>query len=185
MSLTFIVGGARSGKSSFAEKICRDSSAGICYIATSKITDEDMADRVEKHRAKRPAGWTTMEKYSNFNEIEDTEEFNDNDIFLLDCMTIMITNIMFNHEVDYDSCSPQVLDEVEKDVFNEIKELLGLIKKHNKKLIIVSNEVGMGIVPAYRLGAVFRDIAGRVNQFLAAQADEVYNVICGLPQKLK
>lgn len=185
MAVILIIGGARSGKSSFAEKLCKDSGENVCYLATSKITDDDMADRIEKHRAQRPASWCTIEKYDDFESLANDDSFNDSKVFLLDCITIMITNIMFDQNVDYDTCSSQTIDVVESTVFSEIRNLLHVMRENNKTLIMVSNEVGMGIVPSYRLGSIFRDIAGRVNQFLAAESDEVYNVICGLPQKLK
>ncbi len=185
MAVVFIVGGARSGKSSFAEKICKDSSENVCYIATSKITDDDMADRVAKHRAQRPSSWQTIEKYNDFSSLIIEDAFMNCSVFLLDCITIMITNIMFDQNVDFDTCSSQTLDVVESTVFSEIKNLLDIMRENNKKLVLVSNEVGLGIVPSYRLGSIFRDISGRVNQFLAGEADEVYNIICGLPQKLK
>jgi adenosylcobinamide kinase/adenosylcobinamide-phosphate guanylyltransferase len=185
MAVILVVGGARSGKSSFAEKLCGESGENVCYIATSKITDDDMADRVAKHKAQRPASWHTIEMYDDFPSIINVNEFKDCSVFLLDCITIMITNIMFDQSVDYDNCSSQTLDVVESTVFSEIRNLLDVMGKNDKTLIMVSNEVGMGIVPSYRLGSIFRDIAGRVNQFLAVEADEVYNIICGLPQKLK
>ncbi|MBN1623275.1 MAG: bifunctional adenosylcobinamide kinase/adenosylcobinamide-phosphate guanylyltransferase [Clostridia bacterium] len=185
MAVILVVGGARSGKSSFAEKLCRDSGESVCYIATSKITDDDMADRVAKHRAQRPAAWHTIERYDDFQSLVNVDVFKNYNVFLLDCITIMITNIMFDQSVDYDTCSAQTLDVIESTIFSEIKNLLDVMIKNNKTLIMVSNEVGMGIVPSYRLGSIFRDISGRVNQFLAGEADEVYNIICGLPQKLK
>jgi adenosylcobinamide kinase/adenosylcobinamide-phosphate guanylyltransferase len=185
MSVTLVIGGARSGKSSFAEKLCKDTGENICYIATAKAIDSDMEDRIKKHQASRPKEWDTIEKYYNFNELSENILFSNADTFLLDCITIMITNIMFDRQTDYDNCSNEILDEVEQTIKNEISKLLYVMKSNSKNLIIVSNEVGMGLVPSYRLGSIFRDIAGRMNQYIAKEADEVYNVICGLPQKLK
>lgn len=185
MAVTFVVGGARSGKSSYAEQLCKERGKKVCYLATAKVIDKDMEDRVAKHKASRPREWSTIEQYKNFDMIVDQEAFIESDTFLLDCITIMITNIMFDDEIDYDKCNNHVIDEVEKKVFVEIEKLLKTMKKEQKNMIIVSNEVGSGIVPAYRVGSIFRDIAGRVNQYIAKEADEVYHVICGLPQKLK
>jgi adenosylcobinamide kinase/adenosylcobinamide-phosphate guanylyltransferase len=97
----------------------------------------------------------------------------------------MITNIMFDKDIDYDTCTNDVLDAVERDILYEFTKLINLMKASEKNLIMVTNEVGTGLVPAYRLGSIFRDIAGRMNQFLASQSDEVYMTVCGLPQKLK
>lgn len=185
MPVTLIVGGARSGKSSYAEKLCKNTGNDICYLATAKITDDDMADRIKKHIAQRPTSWKTIEQYSNFNGLKKDKAFIESSIFLLDCVTIMITNIMFDQKIDYDTCSSEELDQVESVVFSEVTDLINVMRQYNKTLFLVSNEVGSGIVPSYRLGSIFRDIAGRVNQFIAREADEVYNVICGLPQRLK
>lgn len=185
MSVTLVTGGARSGKSKYAEELCKHLGKKVCYIATAKAIDSDMEDRIKKHKASRPYEWATLEKYSGFDALYKEKVFKDNDIFLLDCITIMITNIMFDQDVDYDSCPNSVLDEVEEKILGEISKLIKAVKEYNKILVIVTNEVGMGLVPPYRLGSIFRDIAGRMNQYIAKHADEVYNVICGLPQKLK
>ena len=185
MSIVLVVGGARSGKSTYAESFCKSQGNSICYLATAKPIDEDMADRIRKHRDSRPSSWETIEKYKDFDELLNNPVFEKCDTFLLDCVTIMITNIMFDYDIDYDTCPNNVIDEVEKNIFTEIRKLLAIMKDNSKSLIIVSNEVGYGLVPSYRLGAIFRDIAGRVNQYLAGEATQVYNVICGLPQKIK
>ena len=185
MSIILVTGGARSGKSRYAEELCKNAGKEICYIATAKSIDSDMEDRIKKHKASRPAEWSTIEKYSGFEHLSDSELFKTCDTFILDCVTIMITNIMFDKDTDYDTCSNDVLDAVERDILYEFTKLVNLMKASAKNLIMVTNEVGNGLVPAYRLGSIFRDIAGRTNQFLASQSDEVYMTVCGLPQKLK
>jgi adenosylcobinamide kinase/adenosylcobinamide-phosphate guanylyltransferase len=185
MSVILVTGGARSGKSSYAEELCKNIGKDICYIATAKSIDSDMEDRIKKHRASRPDDWATIEKYSSFEHLSDNEIFKTRDTFILDCVTIMITNIMFDKDIDYDTCTNDVLDAVERDILYEFTKLINLMKASEKNLIMVTNEVGTGLVPAYRLGSIFRDIAGRMNQFLASQSDEVYMTVCGLPQKLK
>ena len=185
MSVTLITGGARSGKSQYAEELCKSMGGRVCYIATAKAIDTDMEDRIKKHKASRPGEWETIERYDGFDGLIGSGFFLNCGTFLLDCVTIMITNIMFDQGVDFDTCPAETLDEVEEKIRDEITKLLNIMKSHGKKLIIVTNEVGTGLVPPYRLGSIFRDIAGRMNQFIAKEADEVYNVICGLPQKLK
>jgi len=185
MPIVLVVGGARSGKSTYAEKLCKNYGGSVCYLATAKAIDDDMVRRIEKHKMQRPSHWLTIEKYKDFNLLADEKAFIDCDTFLLDCITIMITNIMFDKEIDYDTCDNETIEIIENSVHKEINELIDIMRNHNKTLVLVSNEVGMGLVPSYRLGNIFRDIAGRANQYIAQQADEVYNVICGLPQKLK
>ncbi|MFQ9698384.1 MAG: bifunctional adenosylcobinamide kinase/adenosylcobinamide-phosphate guanylyltransferase, partial [Zhenhengia sp.] len=100
-------------------------------------------------------------------------------------MTLMVSNLLLQYEVDFDHVKRTVIDEIEQNILKEVENLLSICKQHGKELIIVSNEVGLGVVPAYRLGNIFRDIAGRINQRLAKEADEVFFLASGLPLKLK
>lgn len=184
MSITMVTGGARSGKSTYAEQLAKERGKNIGYIATAVVTDEDMADRIKRHRLSRPKEWTTIEQYRHFDEVDETL-FKGTDLFLLDCVTTMVTNLMFDEEMDYDTCSNEDIQKVEDYIFAEIEKLIERMEKDQKKLIVVTNEVGMGLVPAYRLGSIFRDIAGRVNQYLAMRADEVYFMISSIPMKIK
>ena len=183
MSIIMVTGGARSGKSSYAEKLCKDCGQDVTYIACAKITDEDMEKRIALHRAQRPAEWPTIEQYKDFSDIASGEEATS--FYLLDCATTMLTNMMFDEDIDYETCNTDQIALVEKNIFTQIDKLLGAFSSSEKTLIIVTNEVGQGIVPAYRLGSIFRDIAGRANQHIAACADEVICMISGLPLKLK
>lgn len=185
MPIILVIGGARSGKSTYAENLCKNYGGSVCYLATAKAIDDDMVRRINKHKLQRPSHWSTIEKHRDFDLLSEEKSFMNCDTFLLDCVTIMITNIMFDEEIDYDTCNNETIEIVEKSVNNEMKKLINIMKNHKKTLVLVANEVGMGLVPSYRLGNIFRDIAGRTNQYLAQEADEVYNVICGLPQKLK
>lgn len=182
--IILITGGARSGKSSLAETKAKELGEKVVYIATAIAFDEGMKDRISKHRASRPDTWTTIEKYRDFYTLEN-EDFLESDLILLDCMTLMVSNVLLESEIDFDNCSMEEVDCIEKSIFKEVEELLEIVYKHKKKLIIVTNEVGMGLVPSYRLGSIFRDIAGRVNQYLAKQADEVYLTVSGIPLKIK
>ena len=180
-----VTGGARSGKSTFAENKAKEIGENIVYIATSIPFDEGTKDRIKKHRQSRPSDWETIEKYKEFKNIDKNENFMNSDLILLDCMTLMVSNLMFENNIDYDNCDYNEIDEIERNIFNEVEELISTMERHNKKLIIVTNEVGMGIVPSYKLGSIFRDIAGRINQYLAGIASEVYLTVSGIPMKIK
>lgn len=183
--LHLIVGGARSGKSSFAEACAKKQTEKVVYLATAIVTDEDMRHRIEKHKLDRPSHWHTIERYQNFSAIVNQPEFLGADTLLLDCLTVMTTNLMFDAHQDYDSISKETLIEIERMIIAEVDELIHVAQNNNKALILVTNEVGMGLVPAYKLGSYFRDIAGRVNRHVAALADEVTFVAVGIPLKLK
>jgi len=184
-SIHLIIGGARSGKSTYAEKSAKTLSNNVLYLATAVVTDEDMATRIKKHRENRPCEWPTIERFKNFDSIKGEVDFKKSDVLLLDCLTIMMTNLMFDIELDYDHITAEALEKIEQNIWIEIEALLQLAKNEDKHLLIVSNEVGLGLVPPYKLGNYFRDISGRMNQKVAAIADEVTFVAVGLPLKLK
>lgn len=181
--ITFITGGARSGKSRYAERLAKERGKQVSYIATSIPFDEGMKNRIKKHRQRRPKEWMTIERYQDFGEILGTKEYEKTDIFLVDCITVMINNLMFYSGLDFDHCRVEQVDELEKEIFQEVEKLLLLAEQ--KDMILVSNEVGMGLVPAYKMGNYYRDIVGRVNQWIASKADEVFFLVSGLPMKLK
>lgn len=181
--ITFITGGARSGKSTYAEKIAKESNKKIAYIATSIPFDDGMKSRIKKHKEQRPKEWATIEKYSNFNEVIDLEDYQEADMLLVDCVTVMINNLMFYSGLDFDTCEVEEVDKLEKSIIEEVKKLVNLSAE--KDMIIVTNEVGLGLVPAYKMGSYYRDIVGRINQYIASRADEVYLVVSGLQVKIK
>ena len=187
--MLLVLGGARSGKSSFAEeraRILADARGShVLYIATAIAFDEDMKDRIKKHQESRPSHWHTVERFNGFNALDTHENFKISDIILVDCVTLMVSNLLLQYEVDFDHIDRAAIDEMEKAITKEVEDLVEVCARHNKTLIMVSNEVGLGVVPAYRLGNIFRDIAGRVNQRLAKEAEEVFFLASGLPLKLK
>jgi len=183
--LILVTGGARSGKSTLAEKKALELGKSTVYIATAIAFDEGMKDRIKKHRLDRPSGWTTIEIYKNFKSIIEDINFKASDLILLDCMTLMITNLMLESNLDFDNCSMEEVDKLEKKIFIEVDELLNIITTNNKTSIIVTNEVGMGLVPSYRMGNIFRDIAGRVNQYIASRSSDVYFTVSGIEIKIK
>lgn len=183
--LILITGGARSGKSSFAEKIVKNIGCKIAYIATAIPFDDGMKDRIKKHRETRPSDWDTFEKYVDVYKLirEIAEKY---DTILLDCITIMVTNLMLdNSNIDWDEISWDEIDNIEKGIKDQIILLIEEIRKHNINAVFVTNELGMGIVPENRLSRIFRDIAGRINQYIANKADEVYFTVSGIPLKIK
>lgn len=183
--IILITGGARSGKSSFAEKLIADLSEKIAYIATAVPFDEGMKDRIKKHRESRPNYWTTYEIYKDvYKYIDDISE--KHDAVLLDCVTILVTNLMFeNHDIDWDKVGWEKIDEIERKIKEQIELLIKALRDAKMTCVIVTNELGMGIVPENRLSRIFRDIAGRINQYVASKSDEVYLAVSGIPVKIK
>lgn len=183
--IILITGGARSGKSSFAEKFTANISDKVAYIATALPFDEGMKDRIKKHRESRPKTWTTYEVYKNIYKYIDEISIN-HDVILLDCVTILVTNLMFeNSELSWEDIERDKIDEIEKDIKAQVSLLIKKIKDTGINCVLVTNEVGMGIVPENRLSRIFRDIAGRINQFIASNSDEVYFTVSGIPTKIK
>ena len=181
--IIFVTGGARSGKSTFAEKLGRDNYKEVTYLATAIAFDKSMEHRIDKHKAQRPDHWNLIEAYKDFDEIRLTPEYERAKLILVDCMTILISNHMIYSGIDFDTCMPEEVDELEGKIKEHVKCLLDCSR--DKDMIIVSNEIGMGLVPPYRMGAYFRDIAGRMNQYIASQANEVYFVVSGIEMKIK
>lgn len=181
--LTFITGGARSGKSTYAEKIAKESNKKIAYVATSIPFDDGMKNRIRKHRAQRPKEWATIEKYRDFDEVTQLQDYQEADLLLVDCVTVMINNLMFYSGLDFDTCEVDQVDVLEKEILAEVKKLVDL--SDEKDMIIVTNELGMGLVPAYKMGSYYRDIVGRINQYIASRAEDVYFVVSGIQMKIK
>lgn len=195
MGLIFVTGGAKSGKSKFAEEMLLKLNNGKqknIYLATSLVFDEEMKEKVRLHKKRRKDEWFTVETYKNFeNELSNFFENNDKikNNMLVDCLTNMITNIIFeNQNIDWDNFEKklyiQTLEKLNKDVEHSVIELLNVADQF-ENTIIVSNELGMGLVPSYPLGRYFREIAGKMNQIVAETADEVYLVVSGIPMKIK
>ena len=179
--ITLVTGGSRSGKSSFAENLLKNTD-DVLYIATAIVTDVEMRNRIKKHIDSRNSKWTTYEGFSNLDEA--IEQYTMDNI-MLDCVTIMTTNLMFQKEIDFDNISMEEVEELLEKIKIQFAKLILKVRETKKNLVMVTNEVGLGIVPENKLSRVFRDIAGYVNQYIASLSDEVYLVSCGLPLKLK
>ena len=195
MGLIFVTGGAKSGKSKFAEEMLLKLNNGKqknIYLATSLIFDEEMKEKIRLHKKRRKNDWFTVETYKNFeNELKNFFENNDKtkNNMLVDCLTNMITNIIFEErDIDWDNFDKnlyvQIVEKLNKNVENSVNKLLK-VSQNFENVIIVSNELGMGLVPSYPLGRYFREIAGKMNQVVAEKADEVYFVVSGIPMKIK
>jgi len=179
-----VTGGARSGKSSFAEKLIGERYESISYIATAMPYDDGMKDRISKHKDSRPSNWRTYEIYEEISgEIDEISK--SSDAILLDCITVMITNLILKNDVDWEKISMAEVNEIEKKLNEEVENLINEILNVTVDAVIVTNEIGSGIVPENRLARIFRDMAGRVNQKIAKASSEVYLTVSGIPIKIK
>ena len=175
--LIFILGGARSGKSSYARRLAERSGKSVTLIATAQGGDHEMIARIAKHRAERPAHWLTLEiPYRIAQSLK--ENLLDTEIILLDCATLLVSNLLLLDQSDLDHPDEAAAS---ARVEGEVTELLSFIRESQQSWIIVSNEVGLGIVPEYPIGRLYRDLLGYTNQRLATQADEVLWMIAGIP----
>ncbi|HCI82955.1 MAG TPA: bifunctional adenosylcobinamide kinase/adenosylcobinamide-phosphate guanylyltransferase [Ktedonobacter sp.] len=184
--LVLILGGARSGKSTFAERLAATSGRSVVYIATATASDDEMRDRIARHQASRPAHWLTIEEPLDIAGavLRASEKA---DVLLLDCITLWLGNFMGNMKTDDDVESIAFQNAFTQAALVDIERLLAIVAKlpEGKTLLVVSNEVGLGIVPAYALGRVYRDTLGIVNQRLAWSANRVYMLVAGLAIDIK
>lgn len=164
---TLVLGGAASGKSEYAENLFHNSELNLIYLATGQIFDAEVAERVETHRARRDARWRTIE--APFDPGAPLANLSEEDGVLIDCATMWLSNLMME----------------DRDVAAAQKDLLGHLDSCRARWVVVSNEVGHGIVPENALARRFREAQGRLNIALAAQANRVVQVIAGLPRVLK
>ncbi|PIE59939.1 MAG: bifunctional adenosylcobinamide kinase/adenosylcobinamide-phosphate guanylyltransferase [Desulfobulbus propionicus] len=183
--LTLITGGARSGKSTYAEQLLDSRYSSVAYIATARILDDEMGDRVARHKRQRPADWQTFEEPLQPSRIV-SREGNQFDAILLDCLTVLTTNIILQDAaVGWDKPDIALLNLLEQEVMREIDNLIKAVSVFSGHLVAVTNEVGLGIVPADPLSRFFRDCSGRVNQSMAAAAEAVLFVVAGIPMQVK
>jgi adenosylcobinamide kinase/adenosylcobinamide-phosphate guanylyltransferase len=176
--LTLILGGARSGKSTAAEKMAQESGGdGVLYIATAQAWDDEMRVRIHNHRQKRPATWRTIEAPQHVADA--LQGVTLPPVVLLDCVTLLTSNVLL--ALPEDATQAQA----NEAIMAEIDALLAVQRASSSSWILVSNEVGMGIVPAYRLGRLYRDALGMANQHLARAATRVILMVAGLPWELK
>ena len=223
--MTFVIGGARSGKSAFAEGLARKYN-DVVYIATAEVKDEEMRDRIQIHRARRPFNWKTVEAPFHVDMVVSNPNEKAGLVYI-DCITLYITNMLLSDEtgacggerpfaLTKDDKNPpsltpparggetkgkttsssldgrgkgegerEILKQKQSQMLGEINKLSKVCRESKSDVIIVSNEVGLGIVPDNALSRVFRDIAGSANQIIADEADEVYFTVAGIAQRIK
>ena len=178
--IVLITGGARSGKSAFAEKLARQAGPRVAYIATAEVGDGEMAERVALHRLRRPAEWQTHEAPAQAeNAIDAIAAAKQAELILFDCLTVDTSNALLAQPED----APVPLRR--ETVLAAVDRLLVAAGRFPGTVVFVTNEVGDGIVPDNALAREYRDLAGLVNQKAAQAAAEVYWVICGLPVEIK
>lgn len=167
--LTLVLGGARAGKSTYAQRLATGGDR-VLFVATAEARDAEMSARIVAHQANRPADWGTLEEPLDLVSAM-APVVSGYDTVLLDCVTLWVSNLM--------------LDDPDVDLPAQAEWLLELYREQEASWIVVSNEVGLGVVPATKLGRVYADELGRVNQIVAAEADEVWFMAAGLPLNLK
>lgn len=166
-----VTGGARSGKSRFAVGLAKRLGRRIVYLATGAATDEEMRSRIARHRAQRPRAWRTIESPDDPARAI-TQLTGAVDGLLMDCLTMYVSTLLVRGETD-------------RAIERRIRGLCEAIRRVRYPVILVTNEVGMGVVPATALGRRFRDLAGIANHIAASKADEVYLLVAGLPLRIK
>lgn len=194
--IILVTGGARSGKSTFAEELLKNEPS-VCYLATSVVQpgDEEMKDRVAKHQKQRSKNWVTEERFKDIGQfLGENNQFKG---YLLDCATLLSINYFYSMMVDLFGEDYALIDQkiagfteeeknnMEAKIMTEWHKIIETARKLSGDLIIVTNEVGLGIVPENPFSRWFRDIYGRVNQYLGKESDEVYLVVAGIPLEIK
>ncbi len=168
--ITLILGGARSGKSSYALSLAKRYKK-VAFIATCQGLDKEMRERIKLHKEARPKHWETFEEPRELAKL--IEKLNNSfDCIIIDCLTLLVSNLI-------------LFANSQEQIIEKVQELLLILNKKKARIILVSNEVGLGLVPANKLGREFRDIAGKVNQIVANRADDVLFMAAGLPLNIK
>lgn len=176
-NLILITGGARSGKSSHAQRIASSMGGGVLFVATAEALDEEMALRVKTHRDGRPSSWLTREE--PLDPVKALENLPEHiHVVILDCLTLFVSNLLLQ-EIS------RPLEEIEADALSRLQTFLHRARGMGLSVIVVTNEVGMGVVPDNPLARNFRDLAGRAAQAVARQANEVFLMVAGVPITVK
>ena len=171
-ALIFVTGPVRSGKSKYASELALELSSLVTVIATCPPDiDEEMSERILSHRSSRPQHWETIEESSNvahtLREIHQIDR-----VVIIDCLTLMISSLL-------------IQGQTEEKILNQVEAIITNARSYNRATIVVSNEVGWGVVPPTPIGRIFRDTVGRSHQAIAAQANQVWLLVCGIPQLIR
>jgi adenosylcobinamide kinase / adenosylcobinamide-phosphate guanylyltransferase len=170
-SVTLVLGGVRSGKSRYAQQLA-EQSRQVVFLATAKITDEEMRMKIDRHREERPKEWLTVEEPLELPKVL-ADHGPDCELVLVDCLTIYAANLL------------EVEGEDDKAIDRRVEALCEALRIGQCSVVLVSNEVGSGVVPPYPLGRRYRDLLGEINQRVARIADDVVLMVAGLPLALK
>jgi adenosylcobinamide kinase/adenosylcobinamide-phosphate guanylyltransferase len=177
--LLLVLGGARSGKSAYAERLAQERGGEqVLFVATAEAGDEDMAERIARHRQARPAAWQTVEAPQRVGATL-RPRLGTARVVLVDCLTLLVSNVILSLDTEPDREAARAA------VQEEVTTLLQVCAADSATWIVVSNEVGLGLVPETPLGRVYRDLLGLANQALAAQAQAVYLLVAGLALEVK
>jgi adenosylcobinamide kinase/adenosylcobinamide-phosphate guanylyltransferase len=176
--LTLVLGGARSGKSAYVQSLAEATGKSVTFLATAQALDEEMRRRIQKHRDERPPDWQTLEIPLGLAAYR--RQVN-SEVVILDCVTLLLSNLLMQFVKDDLVEEAPFLEVVRK----EVDELIAAIRQQDQEWMIVSNEVGLGLVPAYPMGRVYRDGLGWANQRLAREADTVIFMVAGIPTVIK
>lgn len=187
-NLVLITGGARSGKSSFAELLAAHPRQPVIYIATAQVYDEEMALRVKKHQNQRPSHWALVEEPLALAAVLERYR-QEKGVILVDCITLWLSNLLLSRYPEEKALQgreySEALNELEQWILEQVRTVSGLAQQITPQVIMVTNEVGNGIVPDNPLSRVYRDLAGRANQILGRSASKVYSVVAGYPVEIK
>ncbi len=181
--VVLVLGGARSGKSTYAEELARGLSEKALYVAPAIAFDDDMKRRIEAHRASRPQEWRTLESPRQLAGPL-SEALKEERVVLIDCLTLWVSNVLME-DPGFPFEGGADIGPLQERLTQESGQVIALARQRGLTLIAVSNEVGMGVVPPYPSGHVFRELLGRVNQVWASHADQVYLMVAGIPMVVK
>jgi len=176
-----LTGGVRSGKSDYAEKLAKEIGNRVLFVATAVAFDEEMKKRIEAHKKSRPSSWSTLEATDDIGK-QISKNAGDAEVVIIDCITVLTGNLlsrMIEAEGKTDNKS------IFNNITEEIVKIIECMESSKASFVIVTNEVGMGIVPDNPMGRFYRDLLGKANQILASHADRVYLMVSGIPLKIK
>ncbi|MGE5618672.1 MAG: bifunctional adenosylcobinamide kinase/adenosylcobinamide-phosphate guanylyltransferase [Sphingomonadaceae bacterium] len=183
--LVLILGGVRSGKSAMAEKMARNAGGRITLVATAQALDDEMKQRIAAHRAARPAGWRTLEEPLDLGGAVE-QAVADSDLVVVDCLTLWLSNHLCRIEAAESSGEwGDAVDRLGAVLERDLSRLVEAVRSAGATVVVVSNEVGLGLVPPNPIGRVYRDLLGLANSRLAAEADQVLLMVAGLPIDVK
>ncbi len=183
-SLTFVTGGARSGKSAYAVELAVRQAAPTLYVATAEARDAEMRARIQRHRSERPRAWRTLEEPLEISRGL-ASQAEPGSVAIVDCLTLWVSNLLERRLSDASEPRVDEVEEARRHLLTELERLCALRQERQLRLIVISNEVGSGLVPPSSLGRCYRDLLGEANQAVARHADRVVLLVAGIPVDVK